>query len=678
MSRVLIVNMPFSNLRWPNLGPSLLKAALTKRGIGCDLAYLNFDFAEKIGLDRYTWIADDFAFVLGGERLFAKHYFGPLPDDESYFRDVLLRADPGLTEDDWRDYQAIESHVTPFLDKCMASFDWARYAVVGLATTFQQTMPSMCLARRIRQVRPEAAIVVGGAACEGTMGIELAHQFPEIDYVFLGEADLTFPSVVEQILEGRPVTLQPGVVRGTAREDTATICPGDSDRRKECASPRSPHPRPTIQAALTPMCCELASAEHADDFMVAQLDDLPYPDFDDYFARLTSSPLAGQIDPLLFFETSRGCWWGQKHQCAFCGLNGASLAFRSKSARRAVDELQWLVRRYNVRRGCMADNILDYRYFGTFLPMLKESRLGLEFVYEMKTNLTRQQVAVLLDAGLRAAQLGIETFLTPVLKHIGKGANALQNLQALKWFSEPGIEVKWNFLYGFPGEDPAEYAKLLDLLPSLYHLAPPLAVGRVRLDRFLAVFRRSGRLGHGRPPAQSSVSLRVSLSGRCARAHGLLLRVRLRRRPESDGLRRARASVVRHVAFASRHGHAPLLGPARRRAPAHRHPALRRRVPAPADRPGAADLSVLRHGPDLGRGCQDHVGRSGDRAAHPRRLARRTHHGPSRRPLREPRPADPVCDRSRPRRLRRGAGVMTFSTPYSAFSIPYSFFELSS
>ena len=95
MSPVLIVNMPFSNLRWPNLGPSLLKAGLARQGIGCDIAYFNFDFAERVGLDDYYWIADDFAFVLGGERLFAKHYFGGLlPDDEGYFRQVLEEGRP--------------------------------------------------------------------------------------------------------------------------------------------------------------------------------------------------------------------------------------------------------------------------------------------------------------------------------------------------------------------------------------------------------------------------------------------------------------------------------------------------------------------------------------------------------------------------------------------------------
>lgn len=470
MSRVLIVNMPFSNLRWPNLGPSLLKAGLTRRGIHCDLAYFNFDFAERVGLDHYCWLADYFAFVLGGERLFAKRYFdGQLPSDLRYFRDVLLSADDGMTEEDRRDYEATIEHVDPFLDHCMKVVDWSQYAIVGFAATFQQTMPSMCLTRRIKQLRPEIKVVFGGAACEGEMGIELLLQFEEIDYVFLGEADLTFPPVVEQILAGRKVELPPGVV---GRESLANLSPGNGQG-------------PAIH--------------DLDRNLVQNLDELPYPDFDDYFARLAVSPLRDQIDPLLFYETSRGCWWGQKHHCKFCGLNGNSLVFRSKSARRAVDELRFLVARHGVRKACSADNIFDHRYFDTFLPMLKEARLELGFVYEMKANLTRRQVEALLDAGMGAAQLGIETFLTPVLKLAGKGANALQNLQTLKWFSEPGIEVKWSILYGFPGENPEDYKALARLLPLLYHLHPPMAAGRVRLDRFAPYFENPAAYGMVNP-----------------------------------------------------------------------------------------------------------------------------------------------------------------------------------
>jgi ribosomal peptide maturation radical SAM protein 1 len=460
MSRVLLINMPFASLRWPNIGPSLLKAALARRGIGCDVAYLNFDFAERTGIDHYNWIADDFAFVLGGERLFAGHYFDTLPtDDESYYRNVLLAADEQFTDEDRRQYERTASHVGPFLDRCTASIDWTRYGVVGFAVSFQQTMSSMCLARRIKQLRPDVRIALGGAACEGEMGIELLRRFPPVDYVFLGEADATFPAVVEQLFSGGPVRLPPGVVGGDPREAGPAM---DSRAATDSQAP--------------------------DSCMVRRMDDLPYPDYDDYFARLGAGTLRERIDPLLPFETSRGCWWGRKHQCAFCGLNGGTLAFRGKSPGRAVEELRYLVDRHNVHRAYATDNILDLRYFDTFLPALDRANLDLSFAFEMKTNLTRRQVEILLAAGLGAAQLGIETFSTPLLGRIGKGTTALHNVQALKWFTEAGVTVQWNLLYGFPGEEPAEYAAMAELIPSLVHLAPPQATGRVRMDRFAPYF----------------------------------------------------------------------------------------------------------------------------------------------------------------------------------------------
>lgn len=492
MSRVLICNMPFSNLRWPNLGPSLLKAALTRRGIACDMAYLNFDFAEQVGHDAYYWIADYFAFVLGGERLFAKHYFGArLPDDPSYYRDILLRADPEMTEQEFRQYQEVERCVGPFLDHCERSVDWGQYPLVGFATTFQQTMPSVCLAQRIKRRRPETVIVFGGAACEGEMGLELLAQFPEIDCVFLGEADLNFPPFAEQILAGGPVAVPPGAA-GRRAEDGGERAEG---RGRRTEGTGGPHP-----SSLTPPSSSLRPHPCAPDpLTVHDLDALPYPDFDDYFARHAASPLKDQVEALLFFETSRGCWWGQKHHCKFCGLNGASMVYRSKSPRRAVDELAYLARRHGARKACSSDNILDHRYFDTFLPMFRDAGLDLKYVFEMKCNMTRRQVETLLECGMGAAQLGIETFITPVLRMIDKGATGIQNLQTLKWLSEPGIEVKWNILYGFPGEDPEDYKGLADLVPSIYHLAPPIAFGRVRLDRFSPYFEDPGANGMANP-----------------------------------------------------------------------------------------------------------------------------------------------------------------------------------
>ena len=135
MARVAIVNMPFSNLRWPNIGPSLLKAGLARAGIACDVLYLNFDFAEQIGLEDYYWIADLFGFVLGGERLFSKHYFdGQLPGDEHYYRDVLLKSDLGFESEDARPTSGCNAASS-------RSWSSASASAIGRSTTWSVSLP---------------------------------------------------------------------------------------------------------------------------------------------------------------------------------------------------------------------------------------------------------------------------------------------------------------------------------------------------------------------------------------------------------------------------------------------------------------------------------------------------------------------------------------------------------
>jgi ribosomal peptide maturation radical SAM protein 1 len=438
------------------------------------VAYFNFDFAEKTGLDHYQWVADQFAFVLGGERLFARHCFGDrLPSETDYYREVLLPADPGMAEVDFRALADTARHVEPFLDACLSAVDWSRYDVVGFTASFQQTMPSVCLAERLKRQWPELIIAFGGAACEGPMGPELLRQFPQIDYVFSGEADRTLPALVSSLSSPKNA---PGLrSRGAFERETTHQSHESGDEKGEPTASRR--------------CIGWESAP------VENLDELPYPDFDDYFARLARSPLLAEIDPLLVFETSRGCWWGKKCHCTFCGLNGDRLGFRSKTPARTIDELRHLADRHGIRRACAADNIFDPRYFRSLLPALARSGLDLSLCFELKTNLSREQVDLLCRAGLSAAQLGIESLSTPALTLMGKGVTAIENVQTLRWLAEAGVTAQWNLLYGFPGEDPGEYARMAALLPSLYHLAPPQTAGRVRADRFSPYFDAPERYG---------------------------------------------------------------------------------------------------------------------------------------------------------------------------------------
>ena len=291
---------------------------------------------------------------------------------------------------------------------------------MGFTSVFQQHVASLALARLIKQARPDIFVVLGGANCEGVMGAETVRQFPFVDAVVSGEGDQVFPELVQRVLDGTPV----GGLQGVRTRDS--------------------------------VASEFGKAQFSTAPPIRNLDELPYPDFGDYFAQFEASRYGREWQPNLFFETSRGCWWGEKMHCTFCGLNGATMAFRSKSPQRALDELVTLAERHPGCNVQVVDNILDMNYFKTLVPELAARRVGLDLFYETKSNLKKDQIRLLRAAGIRFIQPGIESFSDTVLTLMRKGVSGLQNIQVLKWCKELGVEPNWNLLFGFPGEPPEE------------------------------------------------------------------------------------------------------------------------------------------------------------------------------------------------------------------------------
>jgi radical SAM superfamily enzyme YgiQ (UPF0313 family) len=190
-----------------------------------------------------------------------------------------------------------------FVEQCLHEIDWTPYRMVGFTTMFQQNLASLALARRIKTAHPGITVLFGGPNAEGDMGAGLMACFPFIDVVFSGESDYNFPAFAQAILAGEtdlPLT-------GAISRDT----PGGAVRRpSNWGEP------------------------------VNDMDALPYPNFDDFFAQFNAA--FPEFHPHLNYETARGCWWGAKSHCTFCGLNGMTMAFRSKSADRAIDEIRHL------------------------------------------------------------------------------------------------------------------------------------------------------------------------------------------------------------------------------------------------------------------------------------------------------------------------------------------------
>jgi ribosomal peptide maturation radical SAM protein 1 len=454
--RVLLLSMPFGALDRPALGLSLLKPALAGRGIPCDVRYLNFSFSELIGTDLYQWIGTQLPYTaFAGDWTFTGELYGDDPGRRLAFVNEVLRETWRLTGNDVDGVLQVARMTRPFLDTWLAAIPWSEYALVGFTSTFEQNIASLAFAKRIKAAYPKLPIVFGGANWEGPMGLALHRQFPFVDLVCSGESDYSFPELAARIVGGKPVDDPP--IRGV-------VWRADGETRQ--AGPAEP---------------------------VRELDALPTPDFSDYFHDLEQSPSGSGIVPSVLFESSRGCWWGAKSHCTFCGLNGGTMAFRSKSAARVLAEIDELVERWRFEFLEAVDNILDMRYFDEVLPAL-EGR-GLKFFYEVKSNLSRAQVETLARAGVFRIQPGIESMNDHVLQLMRKGTTALRNVQLLKWCREYGVGVDFNILYGFPGETAEDYAQMLEILRMIRFLGAPAACGPVRMDRFSPYFEASAAFG---------------------------------------------------------------------------------------------------------------------------------------------------------------------------------------
>ncbi len=469
MRDVLLVCMPFGPVFRPAIGLSLLRAGLARHDISCGVRYFTIDFAERIGQQFYCDLAYDEGGpppqYLAGEWVFAAALNGGPADDDPYVDEILLNRHGAQGKDKARSPAFVRRilnarrKVPAFLDDCLERVLCEEPKVVGFTSVFQQHVASLALARALKRARPEMRVVFGGANCEGVMGGETLRQFAFIDAVVSGEGDVVFPELARRALAAAPLAGLPGVrTRETLEEEF-----------RAGRFPNAP--------------------------MVACLDDLPYPDHDDFFEQFNASRYGREWQPTVPFETSRGCWWGQRSHCTFCGLNGGSLHFRSKSATRALDEFDALVSRYPGSDLRAVDNILDMRHFAGFIPALAGRHTDGRIFYETKSNLRKRHVRMLSAAGVRDLQPGIESLSDAVLRLMRKGVTGIQNIQLLKWCKELGVTASWNVLWGFPGEPPGDYERMAALVPLLTHLQPPTSWASFRLDRFSPIFSEPEQAG---------------------------------------------------------------------------------------------------------------------------------------------------------------------------------------
>jgi ribosomal peptide maturation radical SAM protein 1 len=436
----LIILPPFAPLELPSLGVHILQSCGRKAGFEVKVLYANIAFAAEIGESNYQALIRDLTVDLLGEKIFSLAAYGPTTSGSSGFashsNDIELAVK--LVE-----LKQIAASWADSLSEAIVACD---FKVIGCSTTFDQTASSLALLNGIKCRRPEIVTIIGGTNCAAEMAEGILTLCAATDYVFSGESEESFPRFLRDVQE---------------------------DRRP---SDRIIHGRPCMN-----------------------LEDIPTPDFSDYYTQMASwlpeSEVYASGDVWLPYESSRGCWWGQKHPCTFCGIEREKMKFRQKSADRVIEDLKKLLAVHQTKRVAMSDSIMPYDFFKTLMPRLKRELPGAHIFYEIKPNISLGDVVALREGGIRIVQSGIESLSTSCLKLMNKGTTARQNIAFLRYLRSVDLAVEWNLLYSIPGDKIEEYANMLASLPLLRHLHPPTGMIQIYIERFCSYFEHPDKYG---------------------------------------------------------------------------------------------------------------------------------------------------------------------------------------
>lgn len=426
---ICLVVPPFDQVKLPLLGPAILTAACRGRSLTVRTIFGSMMLAARVGYAPYKAVSRYYLDCILGERLFRPHAWPPEIEATLPPLPVLAPTPEAL-------HAELSPQIGPFMEDFVAAVLATRPRILAITSTFEQIMAGSALAWRIKQAAPEIVIVMGGANIAAPMGAAMAEVFPWVDHFFSGEADTEFPDFCERLVR-----------TGQRPAERVILC----------------EPVKDISAS-------------------------PAPDFSDYMIALRAEQARGTLPAYLPeslpLESSRGCWWGMKHHCVFCGLNGDVMDFRTKPAERVIGEIREMMSAWDPEMVSFTDNIMPLDYLQTLLPELASWERKPNLFYEVKANLRYDQLELMARAGMAQIQPGIESLSTNVLKLMRKGVAGPANLSLLRDAASLGLYVLWNILYGFPGEEVEDYSGLPELFEALEHLRPPEYCVPIVIDRF--------------------------------------------------------------------------------------------------------------------------------------------------------------------------------------------------
>lgn len=428
---IALVSAPWPLFNRPSIQLGSLKAFLRKNlpSIPVLTQYLYLDVAESLGYELYrniserNWLAES---VYGA--LLYPEQFDAIEKSWWHAASASSLFPPG------RGLQWLCRKVEAATHRSLERLDWDTCRLAGFSICFGQLTSSLYLIRHLKRHASHTKVVVGGSSCAGQMGESLLKTFPEIDFVVQGEGELPLAHLAESLVQ-RDSNFDPSSIEGILTQESSGTLPN---------------------GRMT---------------QVSSLDDLPIPDYDDYFAVLRNMPPERHFFPKIPMEISRGCWWrkkspaGKRSGCAFCNLNLQWDGYRSKTRARIVSEVNTLSTKHQSLAISFMDNLLPAKGLDELFTDMAASGKDFQLFAEIRATTPAPVLAAMGAAGIETVQVGVEALSTSLLKKLNKGTTAITNLQIMRDCETPGLpNLTGNLILHFPSSDEQDVTETLATL----------------------------------------------------------------------------------------------------------------------------------------------------------------------------------------------------------------------
>jgi len=414
---VLLISMPFAGITIPSIQLPILGGYLKERNITVNTKNLYLKAAEFYGLNNYDFLSNTPGISYAAQMAYSRYVFPKHWNQENekfriYFNEIFLKYKDLHKNFSFEDYV---DYTDKFFNWIFEKIEWKNYDIIGFTLNYGQFLPTLAVAKKIKESYSDKKIIFGGGRTVDKLGVKVLEAFDFVDFIVSGDG-----------------------------EESLYLLASNYENYESIPNLIYRFEDKVIRNHL--------------DFNV-DFNNIPVLNFDQFYQELSTSSNEVQkyfhLHGRLPIEISRGCWW---NKCTFCNLNLQHNCYREKNVEKIIEEIKFLSDRYKILNFHIIGNTLPKRNYRNLLEEIKKIGKDFSFFVEARAGgLKSHDYTLLKEAGFIVMQTGIEAFSQNYLKKMNKGVRVIDNIATLKFCKENEIKNDYNLIFDYPNEEKIDF-----------------------------------------------------------------------------------------------------------------------------------------------------------------------------------------------------------------------------